>query len=581
MSNSAVAVSSSSSSSKAAVATRRLHQTATHLSKGPERVYQTLMKESNAQATDPNASVLFTESTCTRSYHLNRPKQLNALNLEMVESITNRVDDWSSSRISKVLVGHGKGGKAFCAGGDIKHIAKLVASTNPTDKWQAMKFFKEEFELDWKLACFSVGSQAWDGSKAYVAIMDGLTMGGGAGLSYGAVIRVATENTQFAMPETLIGYTPDVGATHYLSLLDGKIGRYLALTGETITGRACYDLGLATHYVGSHNIPSLIERLDAVEDIDTNGGVDGLVSIVEDFELRIHERIPKGSVPGLDVGGWKRGDPNSGTRLVGDIRVALDDAFAQDTVPEIIERLQTYIKKDADDASVFQAERQVSDWAKETVEVLGERSPVSLMVTLVGMQNAEEEIKSVAKELAREVDRYHKVPPNEALRLAFEREYKTVESFVYESSPDFPKGVIKKLVEKLSPEWDREVDPATLQSNFFPKPKAPFKNANTSPLELAPPTHGFDKHHFRSYGLPSEVEVRAIVKGEVEGDFQPRTSSKSRAGGSKSSGDLALNRHMVLEWFNKDRLGVKDRVTEILNRKTYKVGEGEWLAWSD
>lgn len=237
------------------------------------------------------------------------------------------------------------------------------------------------------------------------------------------------------MPETVIGYTPDVGSTHYLSLLDGKVGRYLALTGVTVKGRECLDLGLATHYVVSRNLDLVVDRLQAIEDVDNNGGVDAVLSILADYEARFEDEKTRAR-KGLDK--WSPTDSDGPTRLVGDVRVLLDHAFSKSSVYEIVKELEERVLSQKEGSLEWEVateeEKEVSNWAKETVEILRSRSPISLEVTLKGMVEAENDLKKVERQIADERSsgrqRYDVVPPNEALRLALMREYRAVEQFV-------------------------------------------------------------------------------------------------------------------------------------------------------
>lgn len=231
------------------------------------------------------------------------------------------------------------------------------------------------------------------------------------------------------MPETVIGYTPDVGSTHYLSQLDGYVGRYLALTGITVKGREVLDLGLATHYVPSHNIDTLVERLERIEDIDSQGGMDGLLSIIADYEVRYDPPTERARA-GLDK--WSADEPDSPTRLQGEIRSFLDQCFSKDTLPEILRELERLIV--SDESVLTDESRDVARWAKETFDILKSRSPVSVAVTLEGMKRAELDIQEERRLLIRESaghgKRYQKVRPNEALRRTFMTEYRAVEQFV-------------------------------------------------------------------------------------------------------------------------------------------------------
>ncbi|KAA8588375.1 hypothetical protein FQN60_001569 [Etheostoma spectabile] len=148
---------------------------------------------------------------------INRPKVLNALNLPMIRQIYPQLKKWENDNETAIVIIRGAGGKAFCAGGDIRGTCR----------------------------------------KPYIALIEGITMGGGVGLSVHGRFRVATEKTLFAMPETAIGLFPDVGGGHFLPRLRGKLGLFLALTGFRLKGRDVQRAGVATHFVESKKIPEL------------------------------------------------------------------------------------------------------------------------------------------------------------------------------------------------------------------------------------------------------------------------------------------------------------------------------------
>ncbi|NYT40486.1 enoyl-CoA hydratase/isomerase family protein [Sphingomonas sp. R-74633] len=167
---------------------------------------------------------------------LNRPKAIHALNTGMCAAMLDVLTAWHNDpAVEIVLIDHAEG-RGFCAGGDIRMIAESGAG----DGSQARDFFRVEYQLNHALFTYE---------KPVVAFMDGITMGGGVGISQPAKYRVATENTKFAMPETGIGLFPDVGGGWYLSRLPGKMGEYLALTGHRLDGAECVALGLASHYL--------------------------------------------------------------------------------------------------------------------------------------------------------------------------------------------------------------------------------------------------------------------------------------------------------------------------------------------
>jgi enoyl-CoA hydratase len=179
---------------------------------------------------------------------LNRPKAIHALTTDMCEAMSAALLDWRSDPdIKLVLIDHAEG-RGFCAGGDVVLLAKSGAG----DASKARAFFFAEYRLNHLLFTYP---------KPTIAIMDGITMGGGVGISQPCTYRVATENTRFAMPETGIGLFPDVGGGWYLSRLPGRVGQFMALTGARLDGAECLYLGLATHYVPSASIEELVERL--------------------------------------------------------------------------------------------------------------------------------------------------------------------------------------------------------------------------------------------------------------------------------------------------------------------------------
>ncbi|WP_295497509.1 enoyl-CoA hydratase/isomerase family protein [Sphingorhabdus sp. EL138] len=196
---------------------------------------------------------------------LNRPSALHALTLPMVHAMTEALLTWRESDAVKCVVIDHAEGRGFCAGGD---IAFLRNSAIHDGGESGRKFFHDEYQLNHLLFTFP---------KPIVAFMDGITMGGGVGISQPARFRVATENTKFAMPETGIGLFPDVGGGWYLSRLEGRVGQFLALTGSRIAGAGCLALGLATHYLPSSALADAKARI-ASEDVERIDGILGTLS---------------------------------------------------------------------------------------------------------------------------------------------------------------------------------------------------------------------------------------------------------------------------------------------------------------
>jgi enoyl-CoA hydratase len=180
---------------------------------------------------------------------LNRPKAIHALTQAMCEAMSAALLDWRADpAIDAVIIDHAPGTRGFCAGGDVVMLAKSGAAGGEL----ADAFFHAEYRLNHLLFTYP---------KPTLAIMDGITMGGGVGIALPCTHRVATENTRLAMPETGIGLFPDVGGGWYLPRLPGRVGEFMALTGARLDGAECHYLGLATHYIRSDDMPDLIERI--------------------------------------------------------------------------------------------------------------------------------------------------------------------------------------------------------------------------------------------------------------------------------------------------------------------------------
>jgi enoyl-CoA hydratase len=180
---------------------------------------------------------------------LNRPKAIHALTVEMDHAMTEALLAWHDDPEVKVVILEHAEGRGFCAGGDV-NLVRQSALTDGGERGR--KFFYEEYQLNHLLFTYP---------KPIVAFIDGITMGGGVGISQPAKFRVATENTRLAMPETGIGLFPDVGGGWYLSRLPGRLGQFLALTGARLDGAECLWTGLATHYLPADALAEAKERI--------------------------------------------------------------------------------------------------------------------------------------------------------------------------------------------------------------------------------------------------------------------------------------------------------------------------------
>lgn len=198
---------------------------------------------------------------------LNRPQALHALNLPMCEAILTALTAWrDDASVRMVMIDHEDGTRGFCAGGDIA----MLASSGKGDGAQARAFFAEEYRMNAAIKSFP---------KPYLAFMDGVTMGGGVGLSVHGMFRVATERTLFAMPETGIGLFPDVGGGWFLPRLRGELGTWLALTGARLKGADVLAAGVATHFIPSEKLSDLKDAIARTEfDAATSKAVSDLLS---------------------------------------------------------------------------------------------------------------------------------------------------------------------------------------------------------------------------------------------------------------------------------------------------------------
>ena len=192
---------------------------------------------------------------------LNRPRQLNALTTPMIEAIDAILDSWGGHSLRAIVLDSASP-KAFCAGGDIRaiHANSLAGDSAATER-----FFATEYRLNHRIATSTV---------PVVSLIDGICMGGGMGLSIHGSFRVVTDNASFAMPETKIGFFPDVGASHFLSRLPGALGTYLALTGARLTAEDALHCGLATHRLGGDKLGDVVGALN--EDRSVHSALAGI-----------------------------------------------------------------------------------------------------------------------------------------------------------------------------------------------------------------------------------------------------------------------------------------------------------------
>jgi len=321
---------------------------------------------------------------------INRPRALNALTLENYRRFAPVLHAWARDPSVHAVTVRGAGERAFCAGGDVRAVYEAGRGISGDPDLPAV-FFREEYELIRSIHRFP---------KPYIAIIDGITMGGGAGISVNGGYRMATERTLFAMPETAIGLFPDVGATRFLNRCPGQVGRYLGLTGTRLGAADALYCGFATHFVPRDRIAELVEKLGAAA-----GRAVGDHSLIDAMLADFAEN--PGSAP-LQV-----------------LRSAIDRCFADDSVEAVLDAL----------AAEAAGGREHAGWAAETRAVLLTKSPTSLKLTLRQLT------------IGRDYD----------LEAALALEYRMTQHVM--AAHDFYEGVRAALIDKdQTPRWQ----PSTL-----------------------------------------------------------------------------------------------------------------------
>ncbi|ABC22634.1 enoyl-CoA hydratase/isomerase family protein [Rhodospirillum rubrum] len=274
--------------------------------------------------------ILFEQKGALGAITLNRPRALNALTLPKVERMDRALRAWATDKTVGVVTVEGSGGRAFCAGGDVRALAE-VGKNGASAFLDA--FFGQEYRLNRLIKTYP---------KPYVALLGGITMGGGVGISIHGRFPVATEATLIAMPETGIGMFPDVGGTYFLPRCPGATGVYLALTGARIGAADAVALGLCTHHIPLSALEAVKEALAA---LDADAGADGVKAVLDGFHR----------------------DP--GEAPLAPRRAAIARCFGQPTLEDILAALAS--------------EAAIGDraWAEETRAGLLAKSPFATRVT--------------------------------------------------------------------------------------------------------------------------------------------------------------------------------------------------------
>ncbi|KAI1639719.1 putative 3-hydroxyisobutyryl-CoA hydrolase [Biscogniauxia mediterranea] len=413
----------------------------------PKKMFSHMILEDvkELEGDDPE-DVLFSNLYGLRTIELNRPSKLNSLNGSMVRKIIPRLVEWEKSDMANVVVVKGAG-DALCAGGDVATLAEQN-KLGPDGRKASINFFGLEYKLDHYIATYN---------KPFISFMDGITMGGGVGLSIHAPFRIATERTVFAMPETNIGFFPDVGASFFLPRMPGAVGTYLALTGSWLKGANVFYSGIATHYLHSTSLPTLEARLAELRFRDS----DSMDKRLDIIEMTIEE--------------FATGLPYQEPILLGGkLRKAIDRCFSRDSVAGVIAALEA-------------EQGPTKAWADETLETLHKRSPTSLHVALKQMR----------------------VSRDWSLVDTFQKEYQIAAKFM--SHHDFIEGVTARVIaEKPRPEprWE----PATLQAaEADNRIETFFQPAEDLPRLRLLVERNYHEYPYRSFGVPDEKDVELSV----------------------------------------------------------------------
>lgn len=376
----------------------------------------------------------------------------------MARKVIGRLKEYAKSDLANMIVIKGAG-RAFCAGGDVAALAQWNKSG---EAYKSNDYFALEYKLDHLIASYQ---------KPYIAYMDGITMGGGVGLSVHAPFRIATENTVFAMPETTIGFYPEVGASFFLPRMDGELGAYLALTSEQLKGVDVFYHGVATHYIYSTSLDALSARLGELQFKDYASSRERynlIASTIEEFSS---------------------GLPHPRPAISGDLRKAVDSCFSRDTPHEILSALEEIQSSTKD--------TKMKEWAEKTIKTIRERSPIGVAVSLKEMREGK----------------------NWNLAQAFQNEYAISSHFM--NHPDFVEGVYARLIERKKgrPNWKpnqlEDVSKAEVES-FFSGPTA--EAGGQIALLASGKEAAYERYPHAWLGLPTEEEVLRVRRGGLEGE---------------------------------------------------------------
>lgn len=331
---------------------------------------------------NPDAVVLARSDGVMRTLTLNRPRRINAIDAEVVHELTVHVRNIAESPNAAIILVRGEG-RGLSAGGDIMDVALGMVSEDPKERIKPYLYFNREFTLNYLIHTLEERTRATTGTKLYISLVDGITMGGGVGISVHAPFRVATERTLFAVPETGIGYYPDVGVLHSYGRLDGGIGPYCTLTGARLNGADTYLSGLATHFLPSNVLSDAVHRLSSLP-----------------LEFAQRPEVVAETLNEYSADPFSRDTPEGAAALenspfLGDRRAAIDACFTHGRVEDIFMSLSDLARgnEQSEAARALAAyggklTDTVKQFAADTLATLDLKAPRALKITLEATRRA-------------------------------------------------------------------------------------------------------------------------------------------------------------------------------------------------
>ncbi|SCU78483.1 LANO_0A03136g1_1 [Lachancea nothofagi CBS 11611] len=461
--------------------------------------------------------VKFGTNGVSRVVTLSRPEKLNALSTQMCAEMIPTLVEYSKSDVNNlVVIRSASSPKAMCAGGDVATVAlqNISGSTG-----QSLEFFQQEYSLNLLLATYN---------RPVVALMDGITMGGGVGLATHVPFRVATENTRWCMPETDIGFFPDVGTTFSLPQIatvggtNGQLALYLCLTGDLLSGADVYMAGLASHYVPSQNLPDLQARLGELpvhKNFEDMWHITG--AAVEEFSVAIPEEYQfKYSNAQLDV---------------------IESCFDLETSTSI-KAISAALEKIVKSTSASPEEKE---FARVTLQKLATKSAVSLQVTIEQFRrNKESDVESALKQ-----------------------DLITASNMCVDPASEFSEATKHKLVEKNKNQYPWTKSSLTLEE--LSRLVSPRASSSVSLLKF-PDAQTWKKYPYHAqFMLPTEQQVKNYITGN-----------------DNSGRSLAVSRAEVVKYFSqynpssRGKTGIQYLCNQICLRKC-TVGDAGELRWKN